>query len=279
MAHLEKQKTESGQASVEYILLIAIGVVLILGLSSVLYKPLGDWTKTYMTTYLECLLDVGELPSMGSSGDTPVCTLTPFKRGQAVNMSGAGGGLGNESIKGNGTSRNKNKSSASSNSNENGTANGRDGRVQGGLMGAETAANKKKMAGLDEAKGKEANSEENGGSTKYYRSRHQSFSSGAGPAADGPRANTFVERLTQPVSKAKTSSFTSRLSENTESEKLSSKKFTMPTNQRKIASPDADFQWGIAEYLKYAVIIAIILAIVIFLGGQILQIWKSMEKK
>ena len=185
MTHLEKQKTESGQATVEYILLIAIGVVLILGLASVVYKPFGEWTKTYMTTYLECLLDVGELPSLGASGDTPVCTMAPFKRGQA--NPGLNAGANGEKIKGSpdsgGPGKNKN---SSRNSNENGTANGRSGNVQGGLMGAESAAAKRKNAGgLDEAGAKDVSSDGAGGPTRYYRAGPHSFSMGGAAGADG----------------------------------------------------------------------------------------------
>jgi hypothetical protein len=64
MHRLEKQKSQAGQTTVEYILIVALSVTIILGLMSQFYKPFGNWMQDYMGQYLECLLDVGELPTV-----------------------------------------------------------------------------------------------------------------------------------------------------------------------------------------------------------------------
>ncbi len=57
-----------------------------------------------------------------------------------------------------------------------------------------------------------------------------------------------------------------------------SKKFIMKAPERKVANADDDKPWSFSEYFKYGLIILIIVAIVLFLLGQMAQISKSMEK-
>ena len=56
------------------------------------------------------------------------------------------------------------------------------------------------------------------------------------------------------------------------------KKLIIKPPERKVASTDDDKPWSFAEYLKYGLIIIIVVALLLFLFGQMAQISKSMEK-
>jgi hypothetical protein len=56
------------------------------------------------------------------------------------------------------------------------------------------------------------------------------------------------------------------------------KKLIIKPVDRKIASTEEDKAWSFSDYLKYGIIIIILIGLFLFLGGQFLQISKSMEK-
>ncbi len=298
---LKRRKAQSGQAVVETILLIAIGVVLILGLMKEFYQPFGTWVKTYMTSYLECLLDVGELPTLGSASVTSVCVeqFKAFKKGAPYISSASSGGSSGGSAGGAGAGAgagdakprggpNSNKASASRGSDS--AADGRshsagDGTVSGGLNGQANASRRRGFGEFDGNKKSDvseesANLSEAEKEKRANRGGTRSFSLGSNAGGDSTPISQFSERTASSESKKKTSvNFSISSTEDERTSSLSSKKFIMTNNPRKLASETTDFQWGIADYLKYAVILAIVLATILFLGGQIAQISKSMEKK
>ena len=52
---------------IEYILVIVVTVVIILGLMDKMYRPLGLFIESFMGTYIGCLLETGELPHLGNT--------------------------------------------------------------------------------------------------------------------------------------------------------------------------------------------------------------------
>ena len=59
---------KSGQAVVEYILILAITLSLIIALKNT-FKQAGAFFEDYIGAYTECLMDYGELPSFGVSDE------------------------------------------------------------------------------------------------------------------------------------------------------------------------------------------------------------------
>jgi hypothetical protein len=271
---LNKQKSQSGQALVEYVLLLVVAIALILGLAGQLYKPFSSWMKNYMGEYVECLLDVGELPTMGGGTVSGTCS-SKFQSYTVKN------GWPRVSSKGIGSqddrSDDSNRSSHGSNSTETNSSSGHSSQSESG------------------------------------RSRKTAI--GANTGADGPNSGHSGKQLTEPVSgseymKLKTSNSSTFSSENHSTEsgrkivipagkeigekkkersiKVASeddshtsskgKKLLIPAEERKVASETDDQPWSFGQYIKIALIIVIIVAIVLFLGGQILQISKGMEK-
>ena len=50
------QRNDSGQTTIEYVLLLTVTVGLILLFSTVFYKPFQTYMNNYMGKYLQCLL-------------------------------------------------------------------------------------------------------------------------------------------------------------------------------------------------------------------------------
>jgi len=66
LSGLGNRSNQSGQALVEYILLLIISIVLVMGLMLQFFKPVQIFIKDYMGNYVDCLLATGELPSLNS---------------------------------------------------------------------------------------------------------------------------------------------------------------------------------------------------------------------
>jgi|GEM_PF-5639565 len=109
-------KSQSGQALVEYILLIVVVVGVILGLANQFFKPVGKWVSFYTTDYTQCLLNNGVLPGLTSSGGDNVCSKMSLAAGF-----GKGGSLGGSGAGGNGGSTSDSSSSKSSSGNSSGS--------------------------------------------------------------------------------------------------------------------------------------------------------------
>lgn len=57
-----------GQATVEYVLLLVVTIGLLIAVAAQVFTPFNKWAKTYMGSYIGCLLDAGELPMLGTTG-------------------------------------------------------------------------------------------------------------------------------------------------------------------------------------------------------------------
>jgi hypothetical protein len=278
MHRLEKQKSQSGQALVEYILIVGLSVAIILGLMNQLYKPFGDWMKDYMGQYVECLLDVGELPTTGGGSESGECN-SRFRSFSVAD--------GRPPINANGSSQDKNNSQnrrsppqASSSTNGDSSSSGAMANRARGRSGT-TPFPVGSRAGSDS--GLTSNNASNAiveklPESQYYKNR----SSGSSPFVAGPMITRNGLNQSFVVSKKQNSSQVEQPEKLPLHEEVGqepkSKKFVMKAPERKVASADDDKPWSFSEYFKYGLIILIIVAIVLFLLGQIAQISKSMEK-
>jgi hypothetical protein len=74
-------RDEKGQAFIEYILVLIVAVSIILGGIYQLNSAFKVWATNYFGNYLACLLETGELPAIsGTGGDAGVCAqaFKPF---------------------------------------------------------------------------------------------------------------------------------------------------------------------------------------------------------
>lgn len=279
MPGLEKQKSQSGQALVEYVLLLAIGATLLLGLASQFYKPFGNWVQNQMGPYLECLLDVGELPTLGNTDADGECAsqFRPFTPGANANVGtpGAGGRNGENSSGGNNSRNRKPGSSDKDGSTSGPTASGGDssssrmkGFPTGGTRGADgpgsSQGDQVVVEKLPESKYMKLRS--SGSASVVYQQRIQSVGI-AGVLSQEQVKRQNRENPTVKVATLEESEITSK-----------NRTITVKAPERKTAAEEPELPWSFGEYFKFAIILMIIVAIILFIAGQVAQISKSMEK-
>lgn len=63
------KKYEGGQATIEYILVLVVAVALIGGVVWQLHDAFQQWGRNYFGNYIACLLETGELPSLGHNNN------------------------------------------------------------------------------------------------------------------------------------------------------------------------------------------------------------------
>jgi hypothetical protein len=276
-AFLEKNSTqkmmtsEAGQSLVEYLLVLVVTVALILGLMAQFYKPFNRWITSYLGPYLECLLDVGELPTFGSSGASGLCAAE-FKAGNGIYSKTKPISTNPSEKSSGGTGENANSSKNSSGS--------------GGSGGNSAASSNYRMKGfpIGKSKGADGPSESTAGGgevplgqTRYFRAGGSAGELASSRSTDviGTTNLGIAER--ERLEKGKEKTFNVEALDS--GSDLKKKKLELKDSERKPASEEKETPWTFSSYLKFAVILMIIIAIVLFLGGQILQISKSMEKE
>jgi hypothetical protein len=65
--------SDSGQALIEYILIVVISVTLVVSLGVAVFQPIGNFLDNLNRTYVQCLLETGELPQLSSQDQSVVC--------------------------------------------------------------------------------------------------------------------------------------------------------------------------------------------------------------
>jgi len=280
MHRLEKQKSQSGQAVVEYILIVGLVVTIILGLMNQLYKPFGDWMQDYMGQYLECLLDVGELPTIAGSSESGECN-SKFQNfsvtGGRPPVASSSGGL----IKSDQNKANQNPSSGPTagggNSDTDNAALANRARSRSG-SGAFPVGKPTGSDGSQNASGNSNEIKEKLPESKFMKlrsSRGSIIESNIPVSRTGLNQSFVMNRRQTSVQAEKIEQLA--LNEEVGPENKS-KKFIVRPPERKVSSVEEDSSWSFSEYFKYGLIILIVVALVLFLGGQLLQISKSMEK-
>jgi hypothetical protein len=268
MLFRDKQNSQSGQALVEYILLLVIATAIIVGLAQQIHRPFGTWMRNYMGEYLECLLDIGELPTIGGSSASGECN-SRFKKGTLANgrpplapQEGPGSSGANKNKGSNETSGGGQSTSAASNSG---------GRQTMGISPRSGADSPKSAQGDKQMMEKLPESQffKNRGTGSYNvsSSRSSKITLDTWSASYNRKKKGSNEEKVIPIEESQVNG----------PQREAKKLFIKPT-ERKVANDETDVEWSFAQYIKFALIIFIIIAIVLFLGGQIAQISKSMEK-
>lgn len=178
---------QQGQAVVEYILMLVIIVSLILGLRGV-FSSMNDYMSNIMGEYIACLMEFGELPSLGiSDSDLKKHETGSGKRCQVPNFSataafsgGSGGATGGASA-GGGSGNGKN--SSNSNGANAGDSNKNAGKNGSGASGSESSE--------DSSSGAESSANQRGrrsSASSPYNSG-QISRQGSASVADAPDSN------------------------------------------------------------------------------------------
>lgn len=261
---------QAGQAVVEYVLVLVVAVAIILGGIYQLNSAFKVWANNYFGNYLACLLETGELPTIGGTpGDSGLCEQA-FKAFTLADgrplVDGFKPGEGNTSTGG-----------PSGGSREGAGGGSGSGTTFSGTRFRSTLGRGNKAAGSSKR------GRPKGGAT--YTGSTQAQSYGGGYSSRGSRAgaepqtrldNNFAFQKKR-EDRQKSSRTVSRKGASEEGGRQ--KRITLNPNKFKKtqdAGPSSSFT--ISDFIRFLIIAAIIIALVMFLGGQALKIGKSMER-
>ncbi len=77
-----------GQAVFEYLLMVFVIILIITAMARILFKPMNDFIAGMTGTYVTCLLETGELPTLGAEGGTAECRPPIFSPTTVENKDG-----------------------------------------------------------------------------------------------------------------------------------------------------------------------------------------------
>ncbi len=277
---------QAGQGVTEYILLLVIIIALVFGGLFQLNTAFQNWANNYFGEYLACLLETGELPSIGGApGDSGICNelFEPFElasgrkfigpEGTGPGGGGDGDGDGDADLGGrDGESRGGSGRSAgireTAPSNGSFVSSGRGVGRSGQFAGRDTQQN-------NSGRGRQK--------AKYTGSTESSLPAGAGYSqlnskTGRPKYIAITGRRIVDVEEREARTQTTGGSIKRDSGSQSEDKKTRVTN-RSVAKTETvdDEPMTFGGYLRFLILAAIIIALVLLLGGQALQISKGSE--
>ncbi|MBC7421013.1 MAG: hypothetical protein H7328_09830 [Bdellovibrio sp.] len=307
---LKSIRNERGQSVVEYLLILVVTVSLVL-LSKKMFTPLSQFMDRYMGDYIVCLMEYGELPSLGveneslkshkggaGGGRTCDAKFENFNLGDGVQAKTGGSSKGAGSDTKNSTS-NAGKNGTNSDSDSKASAaekaaaarSGRSGgrqsssgnlagnpvsRADSGFGTADGASlvTSSKVRVLKDGEGEDGAEKRAGGRNE----RNSSRVSYARPAYRGVsgRMNEEIEKSIRKPAQTLTSKVFSKSDEGYRF-KTYKKTFTPPAPKTTVAdSEEEGFSFG--YMFKWLIIAGIVILIFILFGGQIMNYSNSKDQ-
>lgn len=285
---------ESGQGTIEYILVLLIAVILIGGLIYQFNTAFRNYAEAFFGGYIACLLEVGELPG-SSNGECQMADFDLASGEQVVADGGSGGGGGSGSGSGAGGKGAQGKAGDEGNNSEGegggdsggggrselassgGGGGGMSSRPIGSLRSRQRSTPVGTVAGADKDSAIESNGvvlNSGGNSTAIgslsdnRRQGRRTIIIGYGyydPDGEGNNEN-----------RPAVANMGKRVDENAT---LRPKKSVVNLDRKPAQSSEMEEkEMSFGDFIRYLFIAAIVLAIVIFFGGQAMQISKSWEK-
>lgn len=271
-----------GQAVIEYVLLLIISVSLVLMLVYQIFKPMQNFVQGFMGDYMACLLETGELPAFGGTDASATRAADLGCSAKFNNIAGnssgsTGAGSGSSSSSGSSPS----KSSSGSKDSDSSSSSG------GGYAGSNSrngsrfmSSSRRGGSGVDGSSGAQEGKVveialEGGGSGGFFKG-----STGGGYIGQGRKITSVgVTGLTEAEKKKLEKKASGGKNAVVASGEFAApvKKISVkpPEPKREIASEDEPLTIG--NFIRYLFIAALVLALIIFIGGQALQMSKSGE--
>lgn len=282
VSHIENQK---GQASVEYLLMLFITLVVGGGLMYQFHAGFGQYIDDYFGGYIACLLETGELPALGGSVASGQCNAPKFEFTTVAK--GSKGGAGGKGAKGAGTDA-ADKDKKSKEDDKEKTASAQSSPTLGGSKNSESGgggrssssfANKSFGGSKDRPKKIEVKSKEGG-----FTIGDDSMQAGQGSGNNrnnrmrSKKVNTKVISLASLKQKEEEKRRPSKKEVKVTEEKSRVAKMKYIPKTRTIASMSSeDTKFTVGGFLKWFIIILLLLAVVIFVGSQVLSYAKSKD--
>lgn len=279
--------SQSGQAAVEYVLLILIVMAVMFGSIYQLSTAFQSFAKGYFGDYLTCLLEAGELPSMGDGMGICSGSYAPFSLASGrpyIGVTGPGGGGA-----GSGGSSENNRNIAgsgdgASSASEGGASRGfvpAGSQGRGGFGSSSGRASEGKASEDEKKKGLVAATTGDGGFDNRGRGARafesSETSSGTEPEDEIVGRTRFVSKKADEKKQALRKD---KVDVNEADKKIKGSR--VPTSasgriQGKEISDD-DLALTLPNFIRFLLIAAIVIALVLFLGGQAVAIKKGTEK-
>jgi hypothetical protein len=258
--------SQAGQGLVEYILVLVVTVAIILGGVYQFNTAFQVWAHSYFGDYLACLLETGELPSMGGPpSKASICGALfkefSLKDGRPLLAKGSGGKGGNGS-------------------------GGNGGRGRGGSAGSGSS----RIGGRFSGGGYANNSGSGGGrgkSDSNYTGNTGVSSVGRGYGGDSYlHSDDGKERLDNQFAfdnerdnkqKRRSVANDSAKSQVSDTKDARQRARALARNHNGDDKEQNDSQMTFGNFIRFLIIAAIVIALVMLIGGQMLQVGKSME--
>ncbi len=278
-ADSKSRVNEAGQAVVEYILVLLITVSLILGVLYQFNDAFRSFLDSYFGDYIACLLETGELPALGGQGPNQGECNTGFgqfsisqgrpkippSNSSGNNSSGSNGGGSGSSSDSASNSRLRPSSLSSSGGSGNAESFGQRGNAnRPSVQSVAGPQNNEDPTGF----GDNNSSASEGSVGRGRQVRKKIIVLGEDYLSD--KEKNPSDKV---VAKGKKTKKESEISN------LKQARFPLSVPQAKQALPEIDGKgFSFAFFIKFLLIAAIIIALLLFLGGQAMQIKKSWQK-
>ncbi|NUN04519.1 MAG: hypothetical protein HUU57_02045 [Bdellovibrio sp.] len=272
-------RNNRGQAVVEYVLLVIISVSLVLALMNVIFKPFGEFIDNYMGRYVACLLEYGELPTLG--GDTPSevdedseCNkkFQPGSLAAGRPPNDNGGGASSDSSKSQGSDANSDGASGGGSSSTYAGSNSRGGSNQIGGRGRRSVGTESSDAPQGKVVESALSSGPNGA---FFNSRNSYEVAQQGRKVSSVPLSGLSEAERKKIAKKKEK--VGQTVSSNEGFGPAPKKIPVKPPPQKTELEEIP-PMTIGNFIRYLFIAALVIALVIFIGGQALQMSKSGEK-
>jgi hypothetical protein len=291
-------RSQKGQGTIEYILVLMITVILILSVITQFNRSFSKYASRLFDGYLACLLETGELPGRGGNCETELTYNSKESEGIVTGKSLEDWhpGEGKSTDSGGGADSKSNGSSASTGSGKDGSDSSGSSGGGGGGSSVETASSgsadssgsqpvgflRDRGSRRSTAVGKAESKSKDGAADSMLN-----VSAGAGGSGDygssGKKKailrdfNYFgqEEKESREQERPKVSAVTKESEGN---DALKPKKAIERERKPAATMDDNNDGFSFGYLIKILLISGIFLAIVVFFGGQILQASKSWEK-
>ncbi len=263
-----------GQGVIEYILVLFVTVGLILGLMYQFNDAFRKYAQNYFGDYLACLLETGELPGLGSADLNSVCAAEfvdfSIENGKPLIGAGFGGSGSDKDLK----DQSNSKSSKSSEGADSGSGQYVSQSPSRSGSRFSSSGQSGRYNPSDSSFGKKGKGIYTGSSDTSIpdSALNKGSSSNVGVNMDG---GFYIQRENQEEDRSDNANKIAVKNNSAKNKQLE----RMRVNRKPAAAaqPDADVGFTLGNFLRFLLIAAIVIALVIFLGGQFMQISKSMD--
>lgn len=270
----QRSGSNSGQALIEYLLIVIISVTLVTSLAVSIFRPLGQFINDLNRKYVQCLLETGELPQLSSQEQGVICfDELPSFAGVDENGNPLGSGTddgGRLDKKDALATRDGQTTNAGGGSGAGGSGRGSGGGRLGRSGRAGTESRPRKVTTIpvsqefDEGSGFFSSSNGGGGGYRIRRKKQRQIAIASMTEYDRRNLEKTIERTSSVPVSADEGFTTPR-----------KKKVSVKPPPPKKTEEDLKVDVGFGKYFKIFFLIIFILFVVIVFGGQAFQISKN----